>query len=279
MTYREATEKLKQAGIADAEWDAALLIAHFCGTDRARILAEPERYYDSDALRDAVRARSGRFPLQYLIGEWTFWKQTYEVTPDCLIPRPDTEILVEQAVAELPENAFFADLCTGSGCIAVSTLCERPDTTALAVDLSRAAIGIAIRNAEENGVSERFTPLVADVLTNGWTSGFPRPAAILSNPPYIRSAELAALAPEIGAEPEMALDGGADGLRFYRGLVRLARDWLAPDGVCLFEIGFDQADDLRRIASENGFSCGIVRDLGGNDRVVRLRRTKTGKDA
>ena len=129
---------------------------------------------------------------------------------------------------------------------------------------------MAARNAARNGVADRLTLRAADVLN--FVPEYPRPAAILSNPPYIRTSELETLSPEVRSEPRMALDGGEDGLRFYRALLRIAREWLEPDGFCLFEIGYDQADDLRRMAAENGFTCSILRDYGGNDRVAELQR-------
>ena len=281
MTYRQIVERLTAAGIDTPEWDASLLVEHFCAADRATATLFPDRDYADPALARAVRSRAERVPLQYLLGEWQFFRQTYEVTPDCLIPRADTEVLVERAIRAMPPSSFFADLCTGSGCIAISTLCERPDTTAIAVDLSRAALDVATRNADKNGVTERLEICRADILSENteWAFSRPRPSAILSNPPYIRSAALLELSPEVLAEPRMALDGGADGLVFYRALLRLARDWLASDGFCLFEIGYDQADDLRRLADENGFLCTILRDYGGNDRVAELRRANADPSA
>ena len=274
MTYRQIVERLTAAGVDTPEWDAALLIEHFCAVDRTSASLDPDRDDPCPDLEKAVRARADRFPLQYLLGEWQFFRQTYKVTPDCLIPRADTEILAERAIRVLPRNAFFADLCTGSGCIAVSTLCERPDTSAIAVDLSREALAVAAENAERNGVDGRLELCCADLLSpeTKWMTSRPRPSAILSNPPYIRSAAIGTLSPEVGHEPRMALDGGSDGLAFYRALLRIAHEWLAPNGVCLFEIGYDQADDLRRLAALNGFSCAILRDYGGNDRVAELRR-------
>lgn len=277
MTYRQIVEKLTQAGIDTPAWDASLLLEHFCDCDRTTVSLDPDRDYREPKLEKAVRTRADRFPLQYLLGEWDFYRQTYEVTPSCLIPRADTEFLVERAIRTLPRDAFFADLCTGSGCIAISTLCERPDTTALVVDLSEDALAVASRNAEKSGVADRLEFCRADVLSedSAWALSRPRPAAILSNPPYIRSDAWNALSKEVKHEPRMALDGGADGLVFYRALLRLASVWLAPNGFCLFEIGYDQADDLRQLASENGFSCTILRDYGGNDRVAELKRANT----
>lgn len=275
MTYREIVSKLQNAGIETAEWDAFLLVRHFCGLSREQISAEPERQFSSPELSLAVERRAGRFPLQYLLGEWQFYRQTYRISPGCLIPRSDTEILVEEAIRKLPKGAFFADLCTGSGCIAISILCERPDTTALAVDLSDEALAIAAENAERNGVGNRLILRKADLLTEGpekWSADLPTPAAILSNPPYICTKELDRLSPEVQAEPRMALDGGQDGLTFYRKLLSLAGKWLLPGGFCLFEIGYDQAEKIRKLSEEYFDVCDILRDFGGNDRVAFLEK-------
>ncbi len=271
MTYRELCERLQRAGIENPAWDAALLIEHFCHAD-IHALDGDERDYSCPALDEAAERRAAREPLQYLIGEWSFYRQTYEVSPDCLIPRADTEILVEEAIRLLPQGAYFADLCTGSGCIAVSVLCERPDTCASAVDKFPRTLELAMRNAEHNRVRERFRPMLCDLLTDGCIPEQERFDAILSNPPYIRSDELSRLEPELSAEPTAALDGGADGLIFYRTLLRLSKRHLREGGIALFEIGYDQAEDITKLAKEQGFaSCRICKDLGGNDRVAILR--------
>ena len=272
MTYPEICRDLRDAGIESAEWDAQLLIGHFCGRDRLAILSDPQQDYDTPALADAVRCRCAREPLQYLIGVWEFYRQSYEVSPHCLIPRSDTEILVEEAIRRLPRGAFFADLCAGSGCIGVSVLAERSDTSALAVELSPDALALAKRNAVRNGVADRYTAVLGDVLNPSadWAEGVPKPMAILSNPPYIRTDVLAELSPEVGHEPRMALDGGADGLIFYRALLDLASNRLADGGFCLFEIGYDQGEALEELALEKGFSCVIKKDFGGCDRVAIL---------
>lgn len=273
MTYREIVAKLQNAGIESAEWDSFLLVEHFCGLSREQILREPERQFSSPALLAAVDRRAGRYPLQYLLGEWPFYRQIYRVSPDCLIPRADTEILVEEAIRKLPQGAFFADLCTGSGCIAISILCERPDTTAVAVDLSERALEIAAENAARNGVADRLLLRKADLLTRSeWNADLPAPAALLSNPPYIPSGVLSGLSPEVQAEPRMALDGGEDGLIFYRKLLALAKEWLAPGGFCLFEIGFDQAEAIRSLAKDQFAACRILRDYGGNSRAALLEK-------
>lgn len=272
MTYREICRAFAQANIESPEWDAQLLIEHFCELDRVAILSDPDKDLTSPALDEAVRRRCEREPLQYLIGVWDFYRQTYEVSPHCLIPRSDTEILVEEAVRRLPHGAFFADLCAGSGCIGISVLAERADTRALAVELSPDALEIAKRNALRNGVDGRYTATLGDVLEPDplWASNGDKPVAILSNPPYIRTDVIEGLSPEVGHEPRMALDGGADGLVFYRALMDLARVWLADGGFCLFEIGYDQGEELKGLAAERGFSCEIKQDLGGCDRVAIL---------
>lgn len=276
MTYRQICDAFRAAGIESAEWDAELLLEHFCGADRLGLRAEPDRVWRSPALAAAVEKRASRYPLQYLLGEWAFYRQTYEVSPDCLIPRADTEILVEEAIKRLPKNARFADLCTGSGCIAISTLAERPDTCAVAVEKFAPTLELAWRNAQKNRVSDRFAPICADVLTDGFLPTGSLYDAILSNPPYIRREVLATLEPELTAEPRVALDGGEDGLHFYRAIVAHGAKHLKPDGFFLFEIGFDQAEALKEIGAAEGFSeFKLLRDLGGCDRVVFLSHPRT----
>lgn len=273
MTYREICARLTEAGIENADHDAALLVEHFCNIPFSTVPLDPDRNYDSPRLSNAVEQRATRYPLQYILGEWWFYRQVYEVSPDCLIPRSDTEILVEEAIRLLPKNAVFADLCTGSGCIAVSVLAERPDTRAVALDLFPKTLAVAARNAAKNGVQGRFTPICDNVLTPTCTEKTPIFDAILSNPPYIRSAVLNELLPELSAEPVAALDGGEDGLIFYRQILSHFAERLAPSGFFLFEIGFDQADDVLALGQAHGFSNGrVLRDLGGRDRVVFLSR-------
>ena len=275
MTYRMLCDRLRAVGIESAEWDARLLAEHFCGVNADLLTVDPDRELSaSEALEAAIAKRASRYPLQYILGEWEFYRQTYEVTPDCLIPRSDTEILVEEAIKHLPPAARFADLCTGSGCIAISVLAERPDTSAIALDKYERTLALATRNAERNGVRARFTPLLADLLHLDPAAITERFDAVLCNPPYIPTSALASLEPELDAEPRAALDGGESGLIFYDTLLKNAASWLKPDGFFLFEIGFDQAQALRELGTRYGFDgYRLLRDYGGNDRVVRLWRT------
>ncbi len=271
MTYREICARLAAAGIEEAAGDAALLVCHFGGISPASLPYRREEEIDSPALCEAVERRVRRYPLQYLIGSWGFCGQEYEVNEHTLIPRADTECLVEQAVKLLPREAVFADFCTGSGCIAISTLCMRPDTKALALELFSETLAVAQRNAVRNGVSERVSFRQADVLC---PTAIPVGSldAILSNPPYIRTDVVPTLSRELAHEPAAALDGGADGLDFYRAILTLHAPLLKEGGFFLFEIGYDQGRELIALAAEQGYTCRIVKDLGGQDRVAEVRR-------
>lgn len=273
MTYQKLCTLLKNGGIESPEWEAALLTEHFYGCPPALVSLSPSKEYPDGPIADALRRRLAHEPLQYILGEWSFYRQTYKVTPDCLIPRSDTEVLVEEALKRLPPHAHFADLCTGSGCIAVSTLAERPDCSCIAVDKFSATLELAVHNAQKNGVLDRLTPLQADVLTPFALCAHHSLDAILSNPPYIRTESLRTLAPELHKEPVVALDGGTDGLCFYRAILQNTAVFLKEDGFFLFEIGYDQGAALEQLGKEAGFPhCSIRRDYGGNPRAVTLSR-------
>ena len=270
MTYAQICEALMDAGIENAEFEASLLINFFCKKSRAEILSSPDAQYDGKALFDAIDKRCERYPLQYIFGEWDFYGETYTVNENCLIPRPDTEILVEYAIKNLPTGAHFADLCTGSGCIAVSTLVHRPDTTAVGLDLFPETAKLASHNAVRNGVADRFGVICADLL-EGNPFGEGEFDAIISNPPYIRTAVVDTLEEELFSEPRAALDGGDDGLIFYKKILSDYKASLKEGGFILFEIGFDQGADIMQLAQLHGFSCEVKKDLSGNDRMAILR--------
>lgn len=256
MQENEVRERLAAAGIENAASEARWLCEALSG----------------NALTVAVEKRAQHYPLQYLLGEWDFYHEVYEVNEHCLIPRSDTELLVEKAVELLPKGARFLDLCTGSGCVAVSTLCARPDTTAMAVDLFEETLAVAKRNAARNGVADRVAFQKADVLqapTGHFEKGYD---AILSNPPYIKKEAMKTLQQEVLHEPSAALLGGEDGLDFYRSILQKWESLLAPNGFFLFEIGYDQASDMQVLASQYGYTCCVWKDLGGNDRTVLLRK-------
>lgn len=255
MTLQELTARLRAADIENAAGEAKLLLESFRG----------------EALENAVKRRLSHYPLQYILGEWYFYREVYEVNESCLIPRSDTEILVDEAIKKLCNGARFLDLCTGSGCVAISTLANRPDTTATVVDLFPETLALATRNAARNGVSDRFTPIRYDVLqapdTKFAAESFD---AILSNPPYIPNNVVPTLQTEVGFEPQAALAGGTDGLDFYRAILQNWRKLLRPHGILLFEIGYDQGDTLCQLAAAAGMRCEIKKDYGGLDRVAIL---------
>jgi len=272
MTYKDLLSRLKAISPEEYEYEARVLIECIAGQKIQYYLSDPMRNIDSRELEAALEKREERVPLQYILGEWDFYRQTYFVDESCLIPRSDTEILVEKAIGLLPRNAHFADLCTGSGCIAISTLCERTDTSAIAVDKFESTLALARKNAERNGVADRVELMLFDVLSEESRLDGMLFDAILSNPPYIRPEVIETLSPEVKREPYAALYGGKDGLIFYRKIVEDYSKYLKNDGFFLFEIGYDQANDLRFIASHSGFECEIIKDYGGNDRVAYLKK-------
>ncbi len=272
MRFSDICDQLKFSGIDDSKHEASLLLQKFCGVSPSALLSSSNVDFETPELLDAVKRRCEHYPLQYILGEWYFYGERYKVSEDCLIPRADTEILVEEAIRSLPSGAVFADLCTGSGCIAISILAHRADCSAIAIDISEAALALAKENADINGVSERFSPYRCDVLSDlsSLFNGKQLFDAIISNPPYIRTDVIDTLSNEVKNEPRIALDGGKDGLSFYRAILEKQDKILKKDGFIAFEIGFDQGDELRQLASMHCFDCKIIKDYGGCDRVAFL---------
>ncbi len=270
MKLSDAVKRLSEAGIEDARREARVIFTALGGYSLADLVGADLKTGNASVI-EAVERRAKREPLQYIIGKVDFYFESYKVSPACLIPRQDTEILVDLAVKMLPPGERFIDLCTGSGCIAISTLKNTKGTTATAVDLSGAALAIARENAEQNGVSDRLTLIERDALCERVDGDF---FAVLSNPPYVTERAYESLDPELYFEPKMALVGeGEDGAGFYRRITELYSDAIKDGGFIAFEIGYDQADALKRIAAEFNMSCEIIKDLSGNDRVALLRKT------
>ena len=273
-SYASLTRALAGAGIGEAADEAALLLEHFAGVSRVSLMTDRTREYTDPRLEDAVLRRLERYPLQYILGKWEFFGLPFAVDEHCLVPRSDTECLVEEAIRCLPRGGRFVDLCTGSGCIAVATLHSRPDLTASALELYPETLALAVKNAAENRVSPRFTPICADLLDGGSEALAEQTPfdAILSNPPYIPTSVIDGLAPEVKQEPFAALDGGEDGLVFYRAILRDYPRLLKPGGQILLEIGYDQGEALRCLCAEYlpQASVRIRRDLGGCERVVHI---------
>ena len=223
--------------------------------------------YSGNELDEAIARFESGEPLAYVLGEWYFYGLTFKLNDACLIPRPDTEHIVEKAIEAVKKGGVFADLCTGSGCIAISVLKNRPDLTCSAYDISGKALEKARENAALNFVSERVKFHEADVFALELAES--SLDCIISNPPYIQTSVIDSLE-TVQREPRIALDGGADGLDFYRYMIERFASALTPDGCFIFEIGYDQADDIRALAASHSFSCSVFKDYGGNDRCALL---------
>lgn len=265
-------EKTLDTPRLDAEW----LIGDALKVDRVRLYMDLDRPLTDAELadiRERVRRRGKHEPVAYITGKRGFWKLDLAVDARVLIPRPDTERLVELAVEALQgrEAPRVVDVGTGSGAIALSIAQERPDAVVLAIDLSQDALAAAEANAVAAGLTH-VTFVQGDVL--GPAHDF-RPDVILSNPPYIPSRECETLMPDVRQfEPRLALDGGADGLVIVRKLVAQAGALLAPGGALLFEIGHDQGEAAAALVQADGRfgEAAVLKDYGGKDRVVRAAR-------
>ena len=213
-----------------------------------------------------IERRQNGEPLEYIFGKAIFCGLDFRVSCDCLIPQADTEVVVEAARSHLSKDSKFADLCTGSGCIAVS-IAKFSGASGIAVDISAKALEIASKNAESNGVSSKINFINADILKS--EDYFDEKYdVIVSNPPYIKTDVIDTLSKEVKHEPRIALDGGVDGLDFYKRLIEIAPRHLKSSGHLILEIGYDEAEDVSKILDENNFIFNIIKDFGGNDRCI-----------
>lgn len=275
-TLRRATTFLEARGGATPRLDAEVLLAHVLATDRVGVYLRFDGVLtaaEMDHYRGLVRRRAEKEPVAYLTGRREFWSRPLTVSPDVLIPRPETELLVERALAGIADHAAplaILDLGTGSGAIALALASELPRARVTALDVSRAAVAIAERNATSLGVDGRVTFLVAD-----WMAGLAPHArfdVIVSNPPYVASAALAGLDPEVRCEPRLALDGGADGMREFQRLVPAAATRLAPGGRLLVEVGEGQALTVAALFRQSQLAdVACHADLAGVARVIAGR--------
>ena len=276
MTYRECYEQgcrtLQAAGIEETALDARLLLEAVCGTDRNDLLVHGEQQVAPEAEEkylNWIRQRAEHIPLQQLTGEQGFMGLTFNVNEHVLIPRQDTEILVEEVLKELHDGMRVLDMCTGSGCILLSLLHYSNDCEGLGVDLSTEALEVAGRN-----VLKVLTPEKAEHAHFLQSDLFEKVEGkfeiIVSNPPYIASAEVEKLMPEVrDHEPRMALDGTEDGLYFYRRIIEEAGKHLVSSGMLFFEIGYDQGQAVAELMRTEGYcEVQVVQDYAGLDRVV-----------
>lgn len=275
MTLREACREgagiLSRAGIAEADLDAWYLLEWVSGVSRGHYLAYPEEELTSDqeaSFQKALAQRAERIPLQHITGEQEFMGLSFKVSDKVLIPRQDTEVLVEKALKYLKSGMKFLDLCTGSGCILLSLLHSCPGAEGTGADLSGEALQVAEENRQRLGIQAE---LIKSDLFEEIEGNFDM---IVSNPPYIRSGEIDHLMEEVRLyDPRMALDGHEDGLYFYRKIAKESPRFLKSGGMLLLETGYDQGESVPQLLREQGFrEIEVIRDLAGLDRVVIGRR-------
>jgi release factor glutamine methyltransferase len=271
------TGDFREHGVQSPRLDAELLLSHALSCDRVKLYMDMPRSLDAaelTAVRALVVRRRKREPVAYILGRREFYMRSFELTRDVLVPRPETEILVDRALEVLPADAERAlDLCTGSGVIAVTLACERPSLRVDATDLSEAALQVARVNAERLGAAERIAFLQGDLF-----AALPadvRYDLVVANPPYVAATELAELAPEVRQhEPTLALVSGEDGLDALRRLCAGVAQVLRPSGYALFELGAGQAAAVCELLAREPALTGVRahRDLAGIERVVQAQR-------
>jgi release factor glutamine methyltransferase len=283
MNFREALKKgvgeLRAAGIGSPALTAELLLMHASGTKRAWLYAHIDEDLDAAAAeryRELIGRRAAGTPTQYLTGHQEFWDLEFEVTPDVLIPRPETEHVVEVALARMGQKRSreplrVADVGTGSGCIAVALAREFPRASVFGTDISLAALALARRNAARHGVDERIGFVASDLLTAFRSHSFDM---IVSNPPYVGRRESGSIAREIREhEPSQAVFAGEEGIEIYPALIAQASDCLAHSGVLVVELGFGASERVKAIARTAEWEdVQITNDLAGIPRVLAAAR-------
>lgn len=265
--YRMGKDRLTEAKVPEAELDARLLLEEVCGTDRNDLLVHGDKEVppeQCDRYVEYIQRRQKREPLQQITGYQEFMGLRFKVTPDVLIPRQDTEILVEEVMRYVHDGMHILDMCTGSGCILLSLLKYSNDCEGTGCDISEPALKVAEENAKELSLNASF------VQSNLFENISGKYEFIVSNPPYIPTGVIPTLMEEVrDHEPVSALDGREDGLYFYREIVEKAGEYLYPGGMLFFEIGYDQAEKVSSLMREAGYQeVTVCKDLAGLDRVV-----------
>ncbi len=263
---RSASARLSEACVENAAYDADLLIEKAYGLGRSELITKADMLFDEGAVLPLIERRAAGEPTQYILGEWEFYGLPFYVGEGVLIPRQDTEILVDRALELIKgrQKPRVLELCSGSGCIAVAIAKMRPDASITAVELYDPAMGYLQRNIERNGV--QVTVRRFDVMRE--PTDFSKYDLLVANPPYITAEAMKALQREVGREPSTALYGGEDGLGFYRAI---ADSWLRlveNGGAFAVEIGFDQGRTVRELFLQKGVNAVCEQDLNGLDRVV-----------
>ena len=286
MTLAEAihnaSNRLSAAGIANARLDAEVLLAHIIKKDRVWLITHRDEVLDDEqqrAFAEVIRRRTGREPLQHIMGSQEFWGLEFMVTPDVLIPRPETEHIIEAALAIVQDRnspVRIIDLCTGSGCIAVSLAKELAAARIIATDASEKALAVARENSRRHGVAERIRFLQGDLFGPLEELDLRGQVDILvSNPPYVLAGNLSTLQPEVrDYEPQMALIAGPEGTEIAIRIIRTAPEYLKQNGALIMEMGMGQSEALMRAVAATSAYAGpdILKDLAGINRVIVARK-------
>ena len=268
--YNDCKKKLQSAGVDDYVFEAKHIIKHVTGYTNAQILTKYTQTltpFQQDNITAIIKQRLIRYPLQYIIGRWNFFGREYFVGPGVLIPRSDTETLIDVCLESIKSKATprVLDLCTGTGCIGITIKGERPTAEVTLVDKYNEALNYTVKNALHNNVDVKI--IQGDVLKTEGADGLYD--LIVSNPPYIAENDMKTLQPEVTFEPDTALNGGEDGLVFYRHIVKEYKKHIAQNGVLAFEVGINEAQAVVDMMKQNGFvNIGIRKDYSEIDRVV-----------
>lgn len=275
--YKAVKDRLEADGIDSPAFEARVLLCDTLGFSDSDLFIRCNDEVDGDIsvkLSELCRKRACGEPLQYLIGRWDFMGRSFEVGEGVLIPRPETELLCEKAVQALKnkKNAVVYDLCSGSGCIGITLKKECPDIDVFLVEKSERALFYLMKNASKHLKDTFYTIIRGDVLNVSSFEAYPDADLIISNPPYIRSDEVSLLQKEVTFEPQMALDGGEDGLDFYRVIISKWSKKLKADGEFFFEIGEDQGEAVSGMLDKIGFDSRVIKDYNNLDRIVKGRK-------
>ena len=268
--YNDCKKQLQAAGVEDYVFEAKQIIKHVTGYTNAQILTkytQPLTQFQHDNIVAIIKQRLIRYPLQYIIGHWNFFGREYFVGPGVLIPRSDTETLIDVCLDAVKgkEKPRVLDLCAGSGCIGITIKGECPASDVTLVEKYEEALNYTIKNALHNNADVKI--LQGDVLNTEGADGLYD--LIVSNPPYITDEDMKNLQPEVQFEPATALEGGEDGLKFYRHIAKEYKKYIAPNGVLAFEVGMGEAEAVALILTQNGYqNVGTQKDYCDVDRVV-----------
>ncbi|MBR2876395.1 MAG: peptide chain release factor N(5)-glutamine methyltransferase [Clostridia bacterium] len=274
--YRNSVRALSLAGCDSPEFEVQQLFEYCLNINKTQLLLNANVAVDEDKFsffNECLEKRKKRVPLQYILGEWSFYKHNFKVGEGVLIPRPETELIPEYIYSALRKNPpeVVYDICSGSGCIGISVAKLFPMSKVYCIDVSEKAIEYTTKN-KELLEADNVTVIKADMLDGCSPLGLPFADVIISNPPYIKTEDLPALQEEVHFEPELALDGGEDGLMFYRALKEIWFPFLNPNGFMILECGEEQATDILQLFLNTAKGAKILKDMQQIERVVVLKK-------